>query len=80
MWRSGPSDGGPTLAAMALGIVVFGAAFLAGLAVGFWRSMDEIRAIWRADRTFEPQMPVLERDALVSGWRRAVDRAKGWAS
>ena len=57
-----------------------GAAYLAGLAVGFWRDRDEISAIWRADRTFEPQMPLSERDALVDGWRRAVDRAKGWAS
>jgi glycerol kinase len=57
-----------------------GAAYLAGLAVGFWRGLDEIRSIWRADRTFEPQMPVSKRDALVDGWRRAVERAKGWAS
>jgi glycerol kinase len=57
-----------------------GAAYLAGLAVGFWRDIDEIRSIWRADRTFEPQMKVSERDRLVEGWRRAVERAKGWAT
>ncbi|MEX0750798.1 MAG: glycerol kinase GlpK [Dehalococcoidia bacterium] len=57
-----------------------GAAYLAGLAVGFWRDQSEISRIWRADRTFEPRMPAGERDALVDGWRRAVDRAKGWAS
>jgi len=57
-----------------------GAAYLAGLAVGFWRDQDEIRRIWRADRTFEPRMTASERDALIEGWRRAVARAKGWAS
>ena len=56
-----------------------GAAYLAGLAAGFWRDTDEIRSIWRADRTFEPRMTPSERDVLVEGWRRAVDRAKGWA-
>jgi glycerol kinase len=57
-----------------------GAAYLAGLAVGFWRGKDELRAIWRSDRTFEPQMSARKRDDLVGGWRRAVERAKGWAS
>jgi glycerol kinase len=57
-----------------------GAAYLAGLAVGFWRGLDELRSIWRSDATFEPRMPASERDALVDGWRRAVERAKGWAS
>jgi glycerol kinase len=57
-----------------------GAAFLAGLAVGFWRDQEEISRIWRSDRTFEPRMPASERDALLEGWSRAVDRAKGWAS
>jgi len=57
-----------------------GAAYLAGLAVGFWRDQDELRAIWRSDRTFEPQMSAGERDDLVGGWRRAVERAKGWAT
>jgi glycerol kinase len=57
-----------------------GAAYLAGLATGFWRDQNEISAIWRSDHTFEPRLPASERDALVDGWRRAVDRAKGWAS
>jgi glycerol kinase len=57
-----------------------GAAYLAGLATGVWRSQDEIRRIWRSGGRFEPAMPAAERDALVEGWRRAVERAKGWAS
>jgi glycerol kinase len=57
-----------------------GAAYLAGLAVGFWRDLDEIGAIWRSGGVFEPRMPAAERDALVAGWHRAVERAKGWAA
>ncbi len=57
-----------------------GAAYLAGLAVGFWKDQDEIGRIWKNGGTFEPKMPAAERDTLVDGWRRAVERAKGWAS
>ncbi|MBM3763854.1 MAG: glycerol kinase GlpK [Acidobacteria bacterium] len=52
-----------------------GAAFLAGLATGYWKSVDEVNAFWRADRRFEPQMPASERDALWSGWKDAIRRA-----
>jgi glycerol kinase len=55
-----------------------GAAFFAGLAVGYWKSRDEIAALWRANRTFRPKASAVaarcQRD-----WRRAVERAKGWA-
>jgi glycerol kinase len=57
-----------------------GAAYLAGLATGVWRDQHAIRGIWRSGGRFEPKMSAAERDALVSGWRRAVERAKGWAS
>jgi glycerol kinase len=57
-----------------------GAAYLAGLAVGFWKDLDEIGRVWRPGGVFEPTMPAAERDALVAGWRRAVERAKGWAT
>ncbi len=57
-----------------------GAAYLAGLAVGFWKDLDEIGRVWRPGGVFEPKMPAAERDALVAGWRRAVERAKGWAT
>ena len=56
-----------------------GAAFLAGLAVGFWSGLDEIAATWRLDRRFEPRMSPAERERRVARWRRAVERAKGWA-
>jgi glycerol kinase len=56
-----------------------GAAYLAGLAVGFWKSADDVKANWQVDRVFEPAMP-RERAAQLQGeWQRAVERAKGWA-
>ena len=57
-----------------------GAAYLAGLAVGFWKSGHEIDAQWKADRVFEPRMGEDQRGTMIESWRRAVDRAKGWAS
>ncbi|HEX6095149.1 MAG TPA: glycerol kinase GlpK [Thermoanaerobaculia bacterium] len=56
-----------------------GAAYLAGLAVGFW-SADTIDAQWEADRTFEPRISEDERAAKIASWHRAVERAKGWAA
>jgi glycerol kinase len=56
-----------------------GAAFLAGLATGFWSSTQEIAATWQLERRFEPAMDQLERERLLARWRRAVERAKGWA-
>jgi glycerol kinase len=49
-----------------------GAAYLAGLAVGFWRNEAEIRAQWKVDRTFEPAMKPAQRDNLRAEWSRAV--------
>jgi len=57
-----------------------GAAYLAGLAVGFWQSQDELAANWRVDKRFEPSLPADQREALYGGWKRAVERAKGWAT
>ena len=56
-----------------------GAAYLAGLAVGFWQSEDEIDAMWQLDRRFEPNMSSDQRGKLVHDWQRAVERAKAWA-
>ncbi len=56
-----------------------GAAFLAGLAVGFWKDQAELSRIARGGDRFEPKMSAAERDVLVEGWHRAVERAKGWA-
>ncbi|MFQ5880428.1 MAG: FGGY family carbohydrate kinase, partial [Dehalococcoidia bacterium] len=56
-----------------------GAAYLAGLAVGFWKGLDDLARNWQADKRFSPQMPADRREALYQGWQRAVGRAKGWA-
>jgi glycerol kinase len=55
-----------------------GAAYLAGLAVGFWSGLDELAAHWRVDRRFEPQLSAERRAVLLADWQRAVERAKAW--
>jgi glycerol kinase len=54
-----------------------GAAYLAGLATGFWASKAQIAKNWQEDRCFKPAIPVARRDELYGGWLRAVDRALG---
>jgi glycerol kinase len=55
-----------------------GAAYLAGLAVGFWSSREEIAAQWQVERRFEPRMSLDERSQRLGSWRRAVERARAW--
>jgi glycerol kinase len=55
-----------------------GAAYLAGLAVGYWADLDEIAAQWQVDAEFTPAMTSDQRDRLYAGWRRAVERSRGW--
>ena len=55
-----------------------GVAYLAGLAVGYWKDADEISAQWRTERTFEPLMARPEAERLMAGWERALGRAKDW--
>ena len=55
-----------------------GAAYLAGLAVGYWPSVDAITGQWRVDRRFEPAMPPARARALRERWTAALDRSKGW--
>ena len=55
-----------------------GAAYAAGLAQGVWDSLETVGRHWRADRTFEPEMPAAEREERYAGWRRAVERSRGW--
>lgn len=56
-----------------------GAAYLAGLAVGFWKDEEEIAKQWQIDKRFEPQMRPDQREPLITGWQKALTRAKGWA-
>jgi glycerol kinase len=55
-----------------------GAAFLAGLAVGFWRDRSELGRLWQAEQTFTPSMDRGRAAELLSLWSRALERAKGW--
>jgi len=55
-----------------------GAAYLAGLAVGLWKDTTELARMWRAAETYEPKMSVDQRETLYAGWKRAVERARGW--
>ena len=55
-----------------------GAAFLAGLGVGFWTDLEQIAALWECDSTFEPQLPQAERDSRYRKWQHAVTRAQHW--
>jgi len=57
-----------------------GAAYLAGLATGFWKNAAEVTRNWREDRRFSPQMPADRRDEMYAGWKTAVERVKGWSS
>ncbi len=56
-----------------------GAAYLAGLATGFWSSSKEVAEQWVVDHTFEPQMSADQREELYANWKRAVERSLNWA-
>lgn len=56
-----------------------GAAYLAGLATGYWKSMDEISSQWQVDKTFSPDISKGERNNLLKGWNRAIKAAKAWS-
>ncbi|MCL2031034.1 MAG: glycerol kinase GlpK [Oscillospiraceae bacterium] len=55
-----------------------GAAYLAGLAVGVWGGTEEIKRLWHCEATFTPRMEESKREALLSGWRKAVGRSLDW--
>ena len=56
-----------------------GAAYLAGLATGFWQSREELDARWKLAHRYEPRMSSTERGRLYRRWHQALERAKGWA-
>jgi glycerol kinase len=55
-----------------------GAAYLAGLAVGYWKDQKQIATQWQVDRRFTPTMKGAERKRLETGWRKALERAMRW--
>lgn len=56
-----------------------GAAYLAGLATGVWKDLDDIKNQWTLDKVYQPQMDQSERGRLLDGWEKALSRSKGWA-
>jgi glycerol kinase len=57
-----------------------GSAYAAGLAVGYWDNIDELRDNWQVDREFEPEMSASDADAMYSRWDDAVERSLNWAT
>ena len=57
-----------------------GAAYAAGLAVGYWRGIEDLRQNWGVARTWQPEMAEATRAKLTGGWRKAVERSFGWES
>jgi glycerol kinase len=56
-----------------------GAAYLAGLAVGYWKNMDDISNQWQVEKIFEPQMESSQKNNLIKGWKRAIKAAVAWS-
>lgn len=69
----------PVIRPKTLETTALGAAYLAGLAVGYWKDHDEINEQWQIDRRFEPEMDVNESQSLIEGWDRALNAAKSWS-
>jgi len=57
-----------------------GAAYAAGLAVGIWSELDELRANWGKDAIWRPQMDVEVREKIYAGWKKAVTRTFDWVN
>jgi len=70
--------GVPVLRPKVTETTALGAAYLAGLAVGYWSGLDEIAAQWQVERVFEPAMQRDRVAELCGNWARAVERSKGW--
>ena len=68
----------PVVRPKVLETTALGAAYLAGLAVGFWESPDELQSQWKADRVFEPTTDRAKIDELKAGWKKALERSRNW--
>ena len=55
-----------------------GAAYAAGLAVGFWKQIEDLRENWQIDQKWQPQMEAATRETLMAGWKKAVTRTLDW--
>ena len=79
MQRQADIISAPVLRPSCVETTAMGAAFLAGLAVGFWKTKEELRENRAIDRTFLPSIEEEERAAMLAGWKKAVRCAEGWA-
>ncbi len=70
--------GAPVIVPEIAETTALGAAYLAGISTGRW-TLDEVAQMWREEARYEPRMSADERGTLLSGWRRAVERSRGWA-
>lgn len=70
--------GVPVVRPQIIETTALGAAYLAGLAVGFWRSMEELTAHWQPERRFNPSFDSVTRDGLYEQWRHAIKTTKSW--
>ena len=68
----------PVVRPQVMETTALGAALLAGLAVGLYQNVEDTAAVWQRDLTFEPIMPDHEREHLLHGWHRAVERSLNW--
>lgn len=64
---------------MCVETTAMGAAYLAGLAVGYWKNKEDVKKNWKIDRTFVPDIDEAERQTRIKGWKKAVKCAYGWA-
>ena len=69
----------PVLRPRCVETTAMGAAYLAGLAVGYWKNLEDIRSNWAVDRSFEPSIGEDQRNQRIRGWKKAVACCEGWA-
>jgi glycerol kinase len=70
--------GAPVIVPEIAETTALGAAYLAGLATGFWKDTGDVTSNWAIDRRFEPRMAEQKREKLYAGWKKAVQRTLDW--
>jgi glycerol kinase len=70
--------GVPVIRPETIETTALGAAYAAGLAVGFWKDTDELKRLWQANRAWQPAMPASQRETLFAGWKKAVTKSLDW--
>ncbi|MBR4994368.1 MAG: glycerol kinase, partial [Lachnospiraceae bacterium] len=71
--------GAPVNRPVCVETTAMGAAYLAGLAVGYWTNKEDVKKNWAFDRIFMPEMSVADREEHIKGWKKAVKCSFGWA-